>query len=218
MIDLRTIPARYQRYYTYLEPVMADPLVRGYFSLIASFLLVAFFVVFALSPTINTILALNKKIIEQKTTITALDTKISALITAQQNYSQIESLIPVFDIALPKLPNPQFAVSTIVKTASASAVTLSALQFHSITLFVDPTMSPPAADLGDKTDMVPNGLYVVPFSLSIRGQKVAAQTYLEKLENSLRYIRLGNIGVVNSTTDTTVTVDTSGFAYYYPQL
>jgi Tfp pilus assembly protein PilO len=119
MIDIRDLPKRYQRYYTYLEPVIADPLVRGYFSLVASFLLVAFFLFFALSPTINTILALQKKITEQKKIIASLETKISNLTAAQENYRQVESLIPLLLIALPDNPSPQTVVGSVTSSAEA---------------------------------------------------------------------------------------------------
>lgn len=215
MIDLKTLPTRYQRYYTYLEPVIADPLVRGYFGLIASFLLVAFFVIFALSPTINTILALNKKIADQKTTIVALDTKINDLVTASQNYSQIESLLPFLDGALPEKSSPQTAITTITQTATASAVSVSALQFQPIVIFG--SQEPAIPEAAKRSDLVPEKLFVLPFSLSAGGPRDAILNYLEKLENSWRYLRFVSLGVATSK-DNTVIIDGSGIAYYYPKV
>src|SRR5574340_639843 len=115
---------RYSRYYIYLEPVVSDPLIRGYFSFVASLFLIAFLLVFALSPTVNTMLALQKKIGEQRRILAALEQKIGALVTAQQNYSQIESNLPVLLRALPKSPDPQVIAEGVTQLASASGVTV----------------------------------------------------------------------------------------------
>lgn len=204
MIDLKSIPEQSKRYYTYLEPIIADPLVRGYFTLVASLLLVAFFLVFALSPTANTILALQKKIADQKKTVLALDTKISNLIIAQQNFSQVESLIPVLETALPKKPSPQVAIDQIIGVASSSAVTLSNFRFNAIEL--DPGVAV----------VTPEGYSALPFSFSINGSKNAAFSFLTSLENSLRYVRFKNLAFFFPASDPlTISVDVVGLTYYY---
>ncbi len=195
-----------KRYFTYLEPVAADPLVRGYFTLVASLLLVAFFLVFALSPTINTILSLQKKIADQKGIVTALDTKISNLVTAQQNFSQVENLIPVLETALPKKPSPQVAISQIISVASSSAVTLSSLQFNAINMATE------------GATITPGGLSVLPFTFSVSGTKAAVVNFLTNLQNALRYIHFNTITFTFSATDPTrVLVDALGLTYYYVQ-
>lgn len=207
IIDIKSIPQRYQRYYTYLEPVLADPLVRGYFGLVASFLLVAFFLIFALSPTIDTILTLRKKIADQKTTIAALDTKINNLISARQNYSQVENLIPVLEIALPPGPSPQTAISGMVSAASSSATVIDGISFGSATMIGDIAAVPPA-----DTTLVPAKVSVLPFSLSVNGSREAVLAYFQKLENSLRYIRFLTLSFSSGVK---TTVDASGLTYYY---
>ncbi len=42
-VPLENLTKRYSRYYIYIEPIVSDPLIRGYFSLVASILLIAFF-------------------------------------------------------------------------------------------------------------------------------------------------------------------------------
>jgi len=214
MIDFKTIPERYQRYYTYLEPVMADPLIRGYFGLVASFLLVTFFLVFALSPTINTILSLRKKIVEQQTIVKALDNKISSLITAQENYSQVEPLIPVLDVALPSRPVPQVAITQLVETATPSGVTLSAARLGRVNLSNDLSTTP-SQDVGSVTGILPLELSALPVSVSISGSKTAVHQYLKKIENSLRYIRFNSLSFIFDSKSSQVSVDAVGLTYYY---
>lgn len=205
MIDFKTIPERYRRYYTYLEPVIADPLVRGYFGLVASFLLIAFFLVFALSPTIDTILALRKKIADQRATVTALDTKISNLIIAQENYSQVESLIPILETALPGVPAPQVAISQIVEFASSSGVVVTAAQFKSVPLVGDLATPPTVAE----------GLSSLAFSLAVTGTRDAVTRYLKELEQALRFIRFTNVTFSAAADSSQISVDAAGLTYYY---
>lgn len=211
MIDFKTIPQRYQRYYTYLEPVIADPLVRGYFGLIASFLLVAFFLVFALSPTVNTILSLRKKIADQNATVITMDKKIANLILAHENYNQVEDLIPVLEAALPNQPAPQTAINQIVLTATPSGITISGMQFRNITLLGDLTAPVPA----EPSDMIPKDVSTLPFSLSAIGSKDSVRLYLQKLENTLRYVRFQKLSFVTSADSAKITVDATGLTYYY---
>ena len=78
---------RFSRYYTYVEPVIRDPIVKGYFTIIASLFLISFFMFFALSPTATTIVGLFRRVEDQKQTLAAMDKKISDSIVAQNNYA-----------------------------------------------------------------------------------------------------------------------------------
>lgn len=167
-----------KKYYTYLEPVFADPVIRNYFSLVASLLLIAFLIVFALSPTINVILGLKKQIDDQKQTIKQLDEKISALAAAQSSYSQAEPYLLYLDVAIPENPKPQIIISDIKQVASASAVSLAAYQIRTIPLSRDLPLTETAL-----------GIPAVNFALTLTGPQKNIRTYLGNLENRLRYIR-----------------------------
>lgn len=217
MIDFRDLPKRYSRYYTYLEPIMADPLIRGYFSLVASFFLVAFFIFFALSPTINTIISLQKKISDEQSLLLALQTKKNNLIIAQQNYSQVEKLIPTLILALPKKPTPQTVISEITSQASASGVTVSGLSFGKFNLIGDlgPDISN-TNNIKDDFDLSAIGVSNLNVSFSVNGTKEAVRQYLGNLENSLRYLRIRTIGVtVTPGVSDKITVDARSQGYYY---
>ncbi|MCL5432410.1 MAG: hypothetical protein M1484_04995 [Patescibacteria group bacterium] len=195
-----SITDRYQRYYTYLEPVVADPLVRGYFSLVASLFLIAFFLIFALSPTINTILSLRKKIAEQQTTIAALDAKISALVTAHQNYLSAQPYLPSLLAALPDSPMPQTATTTLTNVASGSAVILGTAQFKDINLSAAQYEKAASPTVG--------------FTFSVSGTMVNVRQFVTALEGSRRYIRVNTLSIAIKD-NLNVTVDGRAQAYYY---
>ena len=125
---------RYKKYYTYIDPIVADPVIRGYFTLVASLLLTAFFIFFALSPTFSTIVGLLRKIEDQKRIITRLDSKINNLILAQEVYSQIEAELPLLHTALPTRPLPESVLLDVLRVASQSAVKINAFQIGDIYL------------------------------------------------------------------------------------
>lgn len=189
----------FQRYRSYWEPVAADPIVRGYFSLMASLFLTAFLAVFALSPTINTILGLNRKIADQKKIIAALDAKTVSLITAQQNQQQVADLIPLIDQALPEVPHPQGVIKEILNIATASGVEITSLQFKNISL---------TKDVALPNDEAKTALPTVGFLLSLKGNDDRTRVFLGQLEKQLRYIR------TKSFTLTAGAADVTGVAYY----
>ena len=68
------------RYQRYIEPITRDPLIRGYFELIATILLISFFLMFAIRPTLNTVFSLRRMISDLTEVDKSLDNKIQALI------------------------------------------------------------------------------------------------------------------------------------------
>lgn len=206
-LSLEDLAKRYSRYYIYIEPVVSDPLIRGYFSLVASFLAIAFFMVFALSPTINTILALQKKITEQKQVVAALNQKITNLVTAQANYSQVESSLPNLMTALPLTPTAQTIISGVMTSASASGITLTSLEFKNLPLS------------SDSVDQVvqaqkPGEVLLVNFTLTTTNTPDKIHSFLFAIENLPRQIHLLNLDLSqtpDSPTMTSVSVKANGY-------
>lgn len=197
---------QYRRYYNYIQPILADPVIRSYFSLIASFLLVAFLVVFALSPTINTILGLRKKIDDQRAIVAALDQKSSQLLAANEVYAQVQSLVPLLDEALPPEPSPQKIISDVNTVASGSGVILSGLQFQRVNLNVEaPEASPEASPLAK-----------LEFSFAVSGSKSNIRTFLANIENVLHYIRVKSMVLGETETASVFRAEITSFNYYLP--
>ncbi len=199
-------PKRYSRYYTYIEPIVTDPVIRGYFGLIASIFLVAFFIIFALSPTFTTILGLIRKIDDQKKTITAMDNKINNLILAQENYSQVEPSLPLLSSALPEKPAPETVLDDIVKTASTSAVSINTLQFNLINYS--------GKSASSATPMSKLGLQTVEFTLQLAGSENQVHSFLNRLEHLPRLISISAISLQTQDKTAALAADVPGMGYY----
>lgn len=196
---------RYGKYYTYIQPIITDPQVRSYFSLIASLLLTAFLIIFALSPTINVVIGLKRQIDDQKATITALDQKISALVEAQMNYNVIEKDLPIFDKALPITPIPHGIIADVHKIASSSGVGSLSLQVQALPLSYDLPL-----------EKSPLGIPAVKFLLSAKSaSKDNLRKFLGSLENQLRYMRAETFSLVPSDGQQSYSIDTLNMGYYF---
>lgn len=203
---------RYRRYYTYVEPIVTDPLVRGYFTLVASMFLVAFFLVVALSPTVTTILGLVKKIDDQKKTLATMDVKISNLVLAQENYSQIEGQLPLLLAAIPAKPDPAGVLTSVVGEATAAGIVVKRVQFGEISL-----SGGEEPKSGLKKEFLDLGIPTVQFSLTATGGSSQMQAFFETLENQPRIIRLKIISMDFSNGASQIDADVAGLAYYYAQ-
>lgn len=195
MADSR-IYQRYHQYYRYIQPILADPVVRSYFGLIASAILITILIFSALSPTINVIIGLRKKIADQRVDLEALSTKIDNLIIAQQTLSEIENYLPLLEQIIPLSPRPEEVIERVKKSASDSGVVVSELQFQTI-------------PLGD----FPSGTQTVNFAFSVGGEERAVRQFLGKLENQRRYLQVKSLTLTDIKKGVKARVEAE--AYYF---
>lgn len=127
----------YKRYYTFLGPLMGQPKARAYTFLGISLLTVAFFIFFAIRPTINTIIGLQKQIQDDREVEKKLQEKINALSQLQAEYEIIQPDLPVLDAALPVAPEVSDLIKTAEKLAGDNQASLSAMQVSETMLSED---------------------------------------------------------------------------------
>src|SRR5579864_9241150 len=77
------------RYTTRLTPILKNKTVNNYSSAVFSLIAVIIFAIFAIDPTIKTIISLQKTIDDQTKTLNALKQKSQDLSTAINNYNSI---------------------------------------------------------------------------------------------------------------------------------
>ncbi|MBI3385149.1 type 4a pilus biogenesis protein PilO [Candidatus Gottesmanbacteria bacterium] len=119
---------RYLRYYTWIGPLLSKPRTRAYTFLALSLFCAAFFLFFAIRPTINTIAGLRKQIDDEKLVEKKLQDKINALSQIQAEYSVIQSYLPALNSSLPTKADVVDLVKSIEKLANENQASLSAVQ------------------------------------------------------------------------------------------
>lgn len=122
---------RYKRYYQSIEGLAAKPRTRAYTTAIFSFLAVSLFGWYAIRPTIQTILYLQKEIEDNRLVNTQMEEKIGKLIEAHATYQSVQENLPYLAQALPPVPEALTAIGqirniAIIRGASISAITSSA--------------------------------------------------------------------------------------------
>ena len=217
------IDKRYSKYYTYIEPIIFDPVIAGYFTLVATLVLTAFFIIFALSPTFSTIVGLMRKIDDQKKLISQMDSKINSLIIAQENYSQMEEYLPLIENAIPKKPLPETLITDTLSTSSSSGVVIKSFRIGRVDLFGTKLLSsgPESSQPTSVNNKAINALEIpiVDFKISISGNESSVRQFAEKLQNLPRIISLTTISIgADSTGGQTdpdgLSADIAGVAYY----
>lgn len=122
---------RYKRYYQSIERIAAKPKTRAYTTAIFSFLAVSLFGWYAIRPTLQTILTLQKEIEDNGRVNAQMEEKIGKLIEAHATYQSVEADLPYVSQALPPAPEVLTAIGQIrniavIRGASISAITSSA--------------------------------------------------------------------------------------------
>lgn len=176
----------YQRYYTYIPSLLKFKLVRSYLYLILTFFTSAFFAITAINPTINTIVNLNRKIIDGREVDRVLKEKITALSNGQRLISDFSSDLPVIEAAMPSKPSLDLLVKQVENLASASAVTFNSFTFSNLLL---------RKPQGNSAASLPAKLNNVNFSFEVKGNYKNLMAFLSNSHRLRRLLTLENVKI-----------------------
>jgi len=174
---------RYSRYYTFIRPIAKNKYVRTYSSLSFSLVAIMIFAVFAIKPTITTILVLEQNISEQRTVADQLKEKAQNLSQGKQNYENIDaSTISKLDALLPGKTEITSISESMISLVHANEASVSAVQFQ-------PT------DLSGQSNKLTTSptLQEVNFILNITGTYEQLLAVLNSLITSPRLVRVDSV-------------------------
>lgn len=225
-------PRNYKKYYYRFQPMLKDPKKQAYLMVILSLLTIAFFSFFAIRPTLKTIAVLERKIDDKSVLNQQLDDKINSLLSAQEEYQKMQSVINNMYELLP--PSPEFPVflNQLETLAQNHGAMITSLKFEPITLYAtqNQTVKPPAAEsnqitlspaektsspAAESTSSIAN----IGFNVSFTG---SYQNLLDLLSDMTQFKRLMTFQVVNLTMSngenksSTLTISLYSRTYYYP--
>lgn len=193
--NYKTELAKYRKYYQSLEPLIAKTSSKAYTTVVFSFLAVSLFGWYAIRPTLQTILYLQREIADKTVLNKQMEDKISALIEAQAYYQEIEPLLPAVDQALPIRPDGVPIAIQLRNLASYSGVLITTLQIPTIPLLgADP-----------QENKAPNGtvppIKESPFtvSISVQGGYAQIRSFLDGIINMRRIMSIYGITLSPST-------------------
>lgn len=194
--------AKYSRYYVYIKPVIGNKYVKSATPYIFSLLAIIIFVIFAIRPTILTIISLQKSIQDNQQTLDALEKKSRDLTDGKRNLENLDPNIKT--LINTRLPDA-VAVTTLINnlqiTASKTA-SISALQVQPVTIYTNDSNLNPKQSLGE-----------ILFSLNAQGSYTSLLQTLDNITKSSRLINITSV-LLSKSAEGTIVLSISGKAYY----
>lgn len=199
---MRSQTSRYSRYFTYVKPLVRLPIVRTYGTTIFTIIAAAIFVFFAIKPTVETILILQKKLDDSNQVLEKLQKKAEGLSLGKQNYDNLDpSIKNRIQAAIPDSVELKSVIQTLEGTARTHDATISALQ-------IQPQILEPK--LGNLVGI----LSETNFTFNIEGRYQNLISILQDLATSSRLISIDNLSITKSTEGAGVIMSISGKAWY----
>lgn len=192
---------RWQRYYTVLDPFLRKPKVQAYSFLVLSLFTSAFFLFFAVRPTINTIINLRKQIEDSTSVDSKLTEKINALAQIQAQYEVIKSNLPLLAQAMPERADIVGLVQEFEKITTDNQAVLSAMQFSETNL------------VGEGAGKDTQNTVPITFQVSAGGDYSRLLALLNSISKLPRLVSVDSVNINAGTASPAATIRLK--AYYY---
>lgn len=206
-------PTPVQPLFNYLKKQQDNQKFIRYIEITATFILITFFLLFAIRPTVLTITSLMGEIESKKLMKKDLKNKINNIVMAQDQFSLVQGKYQIIDSSLPDRPRYYEAVEQIQKTSENSQTSTGEKYTFNLDS-VGTTLSDP-------------NLKLYTISLDLDGQFLSSVNQASKLLDNRRLINIDSITFQNSTSNekqaSTSAVTTNGIKtnfsttfYYWP--
>ncbi len=184
-------PTRYKRYYQTITEAADKPATKAYSTTVFSFLAISLFGLYAILPTVRTILFLRREIADKTKVNGQMEEKISALIESQAAYEAATGKIPLVTAAIPTTASPVELAITLKNLAAVTGASISAFQVTSVPLAEDQATSAAQAKSPALTPY--------PIALTINGPFINLKGFLDGLLSLQRIITIDSIRIAPST-------------------
>jgi Tfp pilus assembly protein PilO len=194
----------FARYATPFRPFLQSKMVKSYSSLVFSIITATALIVFAVRPTISTIINLQKKLDDLQKISEQLDEKARNIQTAKTKYLQMdETTRQKIKTAVPIAPDVTALVKSLESSLPQQAST-SALQIQPLTIYDTNTK--------DKDVLHPTA-GEIDFSYNITGKYDQILQTLANIPTRPRTFNIRNI-VISKPQDSDIVLSVTGKGYY----
>lgn len=170
--------------------------LRAFLELILSLSTMIIFIVFALKPTILTIVSLYKEINEKRSTLSSLNQKITDLQTASNVFAQNQNFIPNVDAAVFGNPEPDTVSKQFLGLASKNGVSLLGISIGQTIIIGKSTAVGATSDIKP----LPENAQSMPISISVRGNYSNLLGFVKDFENLRIPVKVDSLSVSSSQT------------------
>lgn len=211
--------SRYKGFFLNIVDVYRNrPDFKMFLEILLSITATIIFAVFALKPTILTIVELFREIKSNEELIVKMDTKIANLNQAQALMLQEQARINLLDTALPDSPNPQNFILQAQGTAYNDSVTMLASSLDEATLLGEDKTKLSKED----RESLPQGASGINFNFSFSGDYPQLTKLISDFEKMRRPVKIDSVGLSKSLNESEEATDNinltlSGKAPYFRQ-
>lgn len=192
----------YSSYFAYVKPVIKLPIVRTYGSTIFTLLVTAIFIIFAIKPTVETILVLQKKLADANEVLQKVTQKVNNLSMGKKNYENLDQDIKDrISKAIPDTVSLQSVTQTLEQTAKRHEASISALQIQPLTI-----------DIGNEAKV--GSLKEISFTFNVESTYQNLFALLQELGTSSRLLSIENLSLSKASEGPGLIMSLSGKAYF----
>lgn len=192
----------YSRYFSYIKPVGKLPIVKNYGTIIFTLVTTAILIFFAIKPTVETILVLQKKLVNSNEVLQKITQKSNDLSLGRKNYDDLDQNIKdKIAAAIPDTVNLKSTLQILEQTAKAHDASISALQIQPFVV-------------NTKINDQVGSLAEISFIFNIEGDYQKLIALLQDLKSSGRLISIDSLSLSKTTDSNGLIMSLSGKAYY----
>lgn len=173
------------------------PNFKIYLELILSIFAIVIFSIFAIKPTVITIVELNKEIKGKQETSRKLKLKIQNLQIANTNLQNESSRLYLISQAIPSLANPEIFIKQIENLSVQNGVNLLRLSASDVLLIGEKDSIKKSKDFAS----LEGNPEELPFSMSVTGPYANLSNFLKSVENLRRPVKIDSITITSSITE-----------------
>jgi Tfp pilus assembly protein PilO len=149
--------SKYREYLKLLPSVQQENL-RVITTLIFTFSAMTFFGIFAINPTLSTIVTLQKQLADSEMVYESLKTKVSTLSSLQQQYGNMQGDLPIIFDAIPKTPDSPILTAQILGLAKQMNIKIVSLTTSEVMLKDSRSQQPAAQPQGSPGTDIPGSM------------------------------------------------------------
>lgn len=181
---------------------MKMQIMKTYGSTIFTLLVMAVFIFFAIKPTLETILVLQKKLVDSNQVRQKVNQKADNLILGKQNLDKMDpSIRSAISQAIPDNVSLKQVFQTLELTAKANEASISALQVQPLVLET-------------KENNQLGTLAEVSFTFNVEGEYRNLILLLQNLKSSARLVSIDSLSISKSSEGGGLIMSISGKTYY----
>lgn len=192
----------YSRYFTYVKPVTKLPIVKNYASTVFALLTTAILIFFAIRPTVETILVLQKKLADADGVLQKINKKANDLSLGKTNYDNLDpSIKNRISAFIPDTVSIKSLIQSLEQAAQANEASISALQIQPFVI-------------ENKNEEQVGSIDEISFVFNVEGKYQNLIALLRILRTNSRLISIDSLSISKTVDSAGLIMSLSGKAYY----